>query len=165
MAVPSQISHEWRSRAKCLPPKTVVDEETGEERPTTEEEKIEHTRHMYDVMFPEQGRSTAPGLKICAKCPVRASCIEYSLHTGEHFGIWGVPDRPRRRARRQRAMIRNSGVPANEYLFDAMREADLQAAKDEAKAKRKAKAEERKAKAEATIVAISEETEDATDRT
>ena len=161
MSVPSQISHEWRSKARCLPPKTTVDVETGLERSTTEEERIEHTRHMYEVMFPEQGRSTAPGLKICGKCPVRASCIEYSLHTGEHFGIWGVPDRPRRRARRQRAMIRSNGQPANFDLFALIREADEEAAKEEKAAKRKAKAEARKAKAEATIARIHEVTENA----
>ena len=26
---------------------------------------------------------------VCASCPVRAECLDYALHAGEPYGVWG----------------------------------------------------------------------------
>lgn len=58
-----------------------------------------------DLFFPGQG-SDANQVRmtkaICAGCPVRSECLEYSLAANEQFGIWGgYSDRERRRLRKQ----------------------------------------------------------------
>jgi WhiB family redox-sensing transcriptional regulator len=42
---------------------------------------------------------------ICARCPVKAECLEYALDTREAFGVWGSLNEDERRAilRRQRS--------------------------------------------------------------
>jgi WhiB family transcriptional regulator, redox-sensing transcriptional regulator len=35
---------------------------------------------------------------VCAGCPVRGECLEYSLATREEFGTWGGQDEWDRRA-------------------------------------------------------------------
>jgi WhiB family redox-sensing transcriptional regulator len=35
---------------------------------------------------------------ICARCPVRAECVEYALDTREAYGIWGGLTEDERRA-------------------------------------------------------------------
>lgn len=49
----------------------------------------------------------AEGAKaVCRACPVRESCLEFSLVTNQEFGVWGglteAERRPLRRARRGR---------------------------------------------------------------
>jgi len=42
------------------------------------------------LFFPEDFRSPATEAKaICAGCPVRPECLQYSLDAGEEFGVWG----------------------------------------------------------------------------
>ena len=35
---------------------------------------------------------------MCARCPVRIECLEYSLAVPEHYGIWGGLNEHERRA-------------------------------------------------------------------
>lgn len=37
----------------------------------------------------EKERREARAKEICATCPVRADCLEYSLRTREAHGVWG----------------------------------------------------------------------------
>jgi len=55
-----------------------------------------------EAFFPEKGGSTREAKRVCAKCDVRAECLEYALEHDERFGIWGgMSERDRRRLRRQ----------------------------------------------------------------
>ena len=67
-----------------------------------------------DIFFPVG--TTGPALvqaerakAICARCSVRAECLEWSLATGQDSGVWGGMDeeerRDIRRARRREAAI------------------------------------------------------------
>jgi WhiB family redox-sensing transcriptional regulator len=53
-----------------------------------------------DLFFPREQRD--PGNReakqVCARCPVKDECLEYSLATREEFGIWGGLDEWERRA-------------------------------------------------------------------
>jgi WhiB family redox-sensing transcriptional regulator len=40
--------------------------------------------------------------KICARCPVKAHCLEWALHTGEAAGIWAGTTPAERRYLRTR---------------------------------------------------------------
>lgn len=42
-----------------------------------------------DMFFPDTGESTAVPKAICARCPVRAECLETALTNNERFGVWG----------------------------------------------------------------------------
>jgi WhiB family redox-sensing transcriptional regulator len=43
-----------------------------------------------ELFFPANTRQPATEAKqICAACPVRAECLEYSLANEEEFGVWG----------------------------------------------------------------------------
>jgi WhiB family redox-sensing transcriptional regulator len=55
-----------------------------------------------DAFFPEKGESAEPAKSVCAGCPSRLPCLEYSLERGEHFGVWGgLAEADRRRLRSQ----------------------------------------------------------------
>lgn len=52
-----------------------------------------------DLFFPEQG-GNPPTLAraICAMCPVKQECLDFSLREGMAYGIWGGhPERERRK--------------------------------------------------------------------
>ena len=56
-----------------------------------------------DVFFPIGHGSAQLGAitrakEICAGCPVRSACLEWSLTAGERWGIWGGLDERERRA-------------------------------------------------------------------
>lgn len=54
-----------------------------------------------EEFFPEKGGSTRQAKQICARCDVRAECLETALATDEHYGIWGgLSERERRRLKR-----------------------------------------------------------------
>ena len=57
-----------------------------------------------DVFFPEAGQSSGPAKSLCAGCPVRAVCLEWSIenHRQAEFGIWGGMTEKERRAERKR---------------------------------------------------------------
>jgi WhiB family redox-sensing transcriptional regulator len=42
-----------------------------------------------EAFFPIRGGTTAPAKKICAACPVRQKCLDWSLEQGELHGVWG----------------------------------------------------------------------------
>jgi WhiB family redox-sensing transcriptional regulator len=57
-----------------------------------------------DLFFPERGDSTLPAKRICARCEVRAECLDAALARGERWGIWGgLSEHQRRQLRRQAA--------------------------------------------------------------
>jgi WhiB family redox-sensing transcriptional regulator len=66
-----------------------------------------------DLFFPERGASTREAKEVCRSCEVRHDCLEFSLQSGEKFGIWGgLSERERRRIRRQRAQAARSNIGA-----------------------------------------------------
>ncbi len=55
------------------------------------------------LFYPDSGTHSAPALRVCASCPVRAACLEHALDAGECHGVWGGKTEDERRAlRRQR---------------------------------------------------------------
>jgi len=48
--------------------------------------------------FGLSARPAAAAMAICARCPVRAECLDWALRVGEPAGIWGgtTPDERRR---------------------------------------------------------------------
>jgi WhiB family redox-sensing transcriptional regulator len=61
----------------------------------------------YDVFFPERGQSVTAAKTVCARCPVRAACLDYAMSINERHGIWGgTTEKERRVLRRQRGSTR-----------------------------------------------------------
>lgn len=61
------------------------------------------------LFFPERGDSMVEAKRVCAGCPVREECLEYSLDGREVFGLWGgKSERERRRLRRGRGRGRRA---------------------------------------------------------
>ncbi len=55
-----------------------------------------------EAFFPEKGGSTREAKKVCARCDVRAECLEYALAHDERFGIWGgLSERERRKLKKR----------------------------------------------------------------
>lgn len=53
-----------------------------------------------ELFFPLRGERTEPAKEICARCPVRAECLEYALGVTDPtglLGIWGGTSQRRRR--------------------------------------------------------------------
>jgi len=46
-------------------------------------------RRRPELFFPEPGVSSEPAKHICAECPVRVPCLEFSLATESEFGVFG----------------------------------------------------------------------------
>ena len=42
-----------------------------------------------NLFFPKRGDSVKEAKAVCARCPVRAECLEYALENHESMGIWG----------------------------------------------------------------------------
>jgi WhiB family redox-sensing transcriptional regulator len=58
-----------------------------------------------DIFFPaaeEDAEATAQAKSICAECPVREACLQYSLATNQTAGVWGGLDAGERRRMRRR---------------------------------------------------------------
>jgi WhiB family redox-sensing transcriptional regulator len=53
-------------------------------------------------MFPERGETNARAKSYCAKCPVRAECLDYAIDHDIRHGIWGGKSERERRAIRRR---------------------------------------------------------------
>ena len=75
--------------------------------------------HM-DLMFPGLGESTAVGVALCDRCPVRRQCAEAAV--GEHHGIWAGSNRGRHVAR-----------SCKDRIADALADGDWHTATDIAK--------------------------------
>lgn len=53
-----------------------------------------------EAFFPERGGSVREAKKVCARCEVRAQCLQFALDNDERFGVWGgLSERERRRLR------------------------------------------------------------------
>lgn len=58
------------------------------------------------IFFPE-GRGAAITIQteqakqVCNRCPVRATCLEWALDTGQHSGVWGGMSEDERRGLRE----------------------------------------------------------------
>jgi WhiB family transcriptional regulator, redox-sensing transcriptional regulator len=70
------------------------------------------------IFFLAPGDSDAEAKTVCARCPVRAECTEYSLATGPHWGIWGGLNEDERNAlarrrKRQRQRARATAASDN----------------------------------------------------
>jgi WhiB family redox-sensing transcriptional regulator len=60
--------------------------------------------------FPTAGAGVAVARKVCAKCPVRAECLEYAIQEGVTHGVWGgASDRERQRIRATRGLKATAG--------------------------------------------------------
>ncbi|HUI47484.1 MAG TPA: WhiB family transcriptional regulator [Acidimicrobiia bacterium] len=59
-----------------------------------------------DVFFPASEAHAGEAKAVCAACPVREACLEYSLETRPGDGVWGgltASERHRMIRRRQKA--------------------------------------------------------------
>ena len=68
-----------------------------------------------DLFFPRDQRDprNSEAKRVCARCPVKGECLEYSFATREEFGIWGGVDEWERRAllsQHQRQRQRGGGT-------------------------------------------------------
>ena len=60
-----------------------------------------------ESFFPDKGESPRPAKTVCRACGVRPECLDYALHHGERFGVWGgLSERERRRLQGQRKEAR-----------------------------------------------------------
>ncbi|UXE03029.1 WhiB family transcription factor [Mycobacterium phage GigiOuiOui] len=72
LAAAVEDKHAWRDLARCAE----VDPE---------------------VFFPGKGESAKPAKRICARCEVRAECLEFALANRENYGVFGgLSERERR---------------------------------------------------------------------
>ena len=56
-----------------------------------------------NLFFPERGESVKEAKAVCARCPVRAECLDYAMENHEVVGIWGgLSARERRQLSRTR---------------------------------------------------------------
>ena len=42
-----------------------------------------------DAFFPKKGGSSQAAKRVCARCEVKAECLQYALDHDERFGVWG----------------------------------------------------------------------------
>jgi WhiB family redox-sensing transcriptional regulator len=57
------------------------------------------------IFFPSDGIGVQVAQRICAECPVKATCLEYALANRVEYGVWGgTSERERRRILRHRKM-------------------------------------------------------------
>ena len=59
-----------------------------------------------EAFFPEKGGSSRDAKRICARCEVKAECLDYALTRDIRYGIWGgLSERERRGAKRNRRSV------------------------------------------------------------
>ena len=57
-----------------------------------------------DIFFVPRGGTNEPARRVCARCPVRADCLEFALANNEYLGVWGgSSEQDRRRIKRMRS--------------------------------------------------------------
>ena len=60
------------------------------------------------IFFADDSESIAAAKAVCARCPVREQCLDFSLQ-GHHYGIWGgLTDKERARVRRDQRRRRRT---------------------------------------------------------
>jgi WhiB family redox-sensing transcriptional regulator len=72
------------------------------------------------VFFPSDGLGVQAAQRICADCPVAATCLEYALANRIDHGVWGgKSERERRRILRRRRVSAGAtaGVSATSADF------------------------------------------------
>ncbi len=57
-----------------------------------------------DIFFPAKGGEVRTAKGICARCPVRAECLDFALE-GSLDGIWGGTSPGERAAMRRKARV------------------------------------------------------------
>jgi WhiB family transcriptional regulator, redox-sensing transcriptional regulator len=65
-----------------------------------------------ELFFPATGDQADEAKRICASCPVKPECLEYSLATAQEFGIWGGLTEQERQALLRRERRRRPGRPS-----------------------------------------------------
>ncbi len=62
--------------------------------------------HPDVTWFPARGESSEPARRVCARCLVRAECVEYALTHVDTRGVWaGTSTRTRRLARKAKLSV------------------------------------------------------------
>jgi hypothetical protein len=60
----------------------------------------------WETFFPERGKDARPAKTVCARCPVRAACLDFALRWNIVEGIWGgLSGRQRRRLAQARRVL------------------------------------------------------------
>lgn len=60
-----------------------------------------------ELFYAEEPSRTSQALRVCASCPVRATCHETAMTEREAFGVWGgTPENQRRRIFRRQDRLR-----------------------------------------------------------
>jgi WhiB family redox-sensing transcriptional regulator len=76
------LSEEWRDRAACLDASPELFFPVG----TSESARLQLTRAK----------------RVCAACPVRSRCLQWSIDTGVDHGVWGGLSEEERRSMKRR---------------------------------------------------------------
>ena len=100
---PSDVSRPAAGVAPVLPLfGTVLGDLDLEETALSWQERALCAQTDPEAFFPEKGGSTREAKKVCARCEVRAECLEYALAHDERFGIWGgLSERERRKLKKR----------------------------------------------------------------
>ncbi|AXQ51408.1 WhiB family transcription factor [Mycobacterium phage Aggie] len=69
-----------------------------------------------EVFYPEKGESIEPARTICARCDVRAKCLEVALANDEGFGIWGGLTPNQRLALKRGRAFRACGYCGEQFM-------------------------------------------------
>lgn len=60
-----------------------------------------------ELFYAQEPGPTSQALRVCATCPVRATCHETAMAEREFFGVWGgTPENQRRRIFRREDRLR-----------------------------------------------------------
>lgn len=51
-----------------------------------------------DLFFSVDEEEQEEALSYCARCEIRQECLEYAVHNGEMYGVWGGTREPDRRS-------------------------------------------------------------------
>jgi WhiB family redox-sensing transcriptional regulator len=50
------------------------------------------------IFFPDAGNNAFAAKRMCARCPVREKCLDWSIETRQMYGVWGgVAEKKRRK--------------------------------------------------------------------
>jgi WhiB family redox-sensing transcriptional regulator len=74
-----------RMRASAL----WTEEDPAEVRPDSWKSRALCSQTDPEQFYPEKGASVRAAKDVCARCEVRADCLEYAIEKGDRFGVWG----------------------------------------------------------------------------
>jgi hypothetical protein len=49
------------------------------------------------IFFPDPGNNAVAAKRMCAHCPIREKCLDWSIETRQMYGIWGGVSEKKRR--------------------------------------------------------------------